>query len=230
MMGKNKLHYFDIFFKTARLFLLSLVFFVFMLLTGVESSLMAQEPSASNKQENDIQTAENTNKQTLPQVGNLLLQKPSSPARAKPSSTVGNETTQNSAEPPSRTQPSNSLPATQSNTNTVVATPSVSPNEKTAERLQWQWQNAPDDPAFLYENRYIPELNPPTEFISPLLQKEVIVERLGEGMEDYKKILQKYKPNNIQIIIFIVIILIYVAYLLQNRKKRNRRIFDTRKK
>lgn len=100
----------------------------------------------------------------------------------------------------------------------------------TALHLEWQFANAPEDPMFAYEKRYIPFLNPPEDFMAPQVEKEIIVERIEEEKVDYKKIAKKYVPNTLQIIVISIVFIIFIIYRIQiSSNKKRRKIFKVKK-
>lgn len=115
-----------------------------------------------------------------------------------------------------------------------AVTPNNAPAKATSDinalRLQWQFSNAPEDPIFAYEKRYVPLLNPPQDFTAPQVEKEIIVERLEKEKVDYKELAKKYIPNTLQIIVISVVLIIFIIYRIQiSSGKKRRKIFKVKK-
>lgn len=81
---------------------------------------------------------------------------------------------------------------------------------------QQQFKVAQEDPSFLYETRYIPDNKPQEEFLTPELQKEIIVEQ-GKREEEAAKIDLKL-PNTTQTLVIIGVVILFLLYRFQVKK------------
>lgn len=98
-------------------------------------------------------------------------------------------------------------------------------NVKVDPRIRWQLENAPEDNVFLYEPNFIPKINIEDDFVSPYLEKEIIVEKLSQ-----KKSIKKYKPNLLHIVIIIFSVIIFIVYRWNiSSRKRRHKIFKIKK-
>lgn len=79
--------------------------------------------------------------------------------------------------------------------------------------------HAPEDPSFLYDNRFIPGLEYGEEFLDTEMEKEVIVEQIEDKKKHYDVSIQL--PNLTQTIVAGVIIFLFVLYRIQVRKKKS---------
>ncbi|MDH5716686.1 MAG: hypothetical protein OEZ22_03495 [Spirochaetia bacterium] len=91
-----------------------------------------------------------------------------------------------------------------------------------------QLNNAPENPSFLYETRYIPEIEDTSEFLSPKVEKSIIIERLAavekneeehETEDGNNEINLKIKlPSFTQILIVIGILIVFILYRIRVKK------------
>lgn len=117
-------------------------------------------------------------------------------------------------------------PAVAPKTQAPTVKQNVRSTKKIDPRIHWQFENAPEDKIFLYEPSFIPKLNIKDDFLSPYLEKEIIVERLPSSEEE----IQKYKPNLLHIVIVVFALIAFIVYRwnIASRKK-NYKIFKIKK-
>ncbi len=80
---------------------------------------------------------------------------------------------------------------------------------------------APEDPSFLYDNRFIPGLEYSGEFLDKEMEKEVIVEQIKDKKKYYDVSIKM--PDLVQTLVAGGIVFIFILYRMQVRKKSHRR-------
>ncbi len=80
---------------------------------------------------------------------------------------------------------------------------------------------APEDPSFLYDNRFIPGLEYSGEFLDKEMEKEVIVEQIRDKKKYYDVSIKM--PDLVQTLVAGGIVFIFILYRMQVRKKSHRR-------
>lgn len=91
-------------------------------------------------------------------------------------------------------------------------------SEKTSQASsedQFTW--APEDPSFLYETRFIPDIHVNDGFLNPEIEKELIIDKIQK--QDQKKDLKLKLPNLTQTLLFIAVLLLFLFYRMRVKKR-----------